>query len=73
MNSRTVVAVILMVFGAIVLAYSGLYFTTPGPTVDVFGLHIQTVDNHYLPPIFGTISLLVGLAIFLVRPRRATL
>src|ERR1019366_6619149 len=38
MNTKTVIAVILVTLGIVVLAYSGISFTTPGRPVEFLGL-----------------------------------
>jgi hypothetical protein len=55
----------------VVLAYSGLSFTTPGKPVEFLGMHIQTTDNHFIPPVVGAFALVGGIVLLLVRPRRA--
>lgn len=54
-----------------VLAYSGITFTTPGKPVEVVGMHIQTTNSHFIPPIVGTLALLGGTVLLLVIPKRA--
>ncbi len=71
MNTKTIVAVILVVLGCVVLAYSGITFTTPGKPVDLLGMHIQTTDSHFIPPVVGAIALVGGIVLLLVKPRRA--
>ncbi len=53
MNPRTLAAAVLISLGVVVLAYSGLSFTTPGETVSFLGLHVQTTDSHFIPPVAG--------------------
>ena len=43
MNTKTIVAVLLVALGILVLAYSGISFTTPGKTVNFLDLHIATI------------------------------
>jgi hypothetical protein len=69
MNIKTVVAVILVVLGIVVLAYSGLSFTTPGKPIDFLGMHIATTDNHFIPPAVGAIALIGGIVLLLVKPK----
>jgi hypothetical protein len=71
MNTKTVVAVILVGLGIVVLAYSGISFTTPGKPVEFLGLHIQTTDNHFIPPAVGALALVGGIVLLVVKPRRA--
>jgi hypothetical protein len=69
MSTRTIIAVILVTFGIVVLAYSGLTFNTPGKPVDFLGIHIETTHSHFVPPVAGAIALVGGIALFLVKPR----
>jgi len=69
MNTKTIVSVLLIVLGLVVLAYSGLSFTTPGKTIDFLGMHIATTDSHFIPPVAGALALIGGIALLLVKPR----
>ena len=70
MNSKTMVAVILITLGLVVLAYSGLSFRTPGQPIDFLGLHIETTVSHFIPPVVGAIALVGGILLLLVNPKR---
>ena len=72
MNTKTIVAVVLVALGVVVLAYSGLSFTTPGKPVNVLGLHFETTETHFIPPIAGALALVGGIVLLLVNPKRAT-
>ena len=69
MNMKTIIAVALVVLGIVVLAYSGLSFTTPGKTIDFLGMHIATTDSHFIPPAVGALALVGGIVLLLVRPK----
>ena len=71
MNTKTIVAVVLIALGIVVLAYSGISFTTPGKPVDFLGMHIQTTDSHFIPPVVGALALVGGIMLLVVKPRRA--
>ena len=71
MNTKTIGAIILVVLGLMVLAYSGITFTTPGKTVEFLGMHIQTTHSHFIPPVVGGIALVGGIVLLLVKPRQA--
>ena len=71
MNTKTIAAVILVTLGIVVLAYSGIAFTTPGKPVNFLGMHIETTDNHFIPPAVGALALVGGIVLFLVNPKRA--
>lgn len=70
MNTKTTVAVVLVALGVVVLAYSGITFKTPGTPVNFLGLHIQTTDSHFIPPVVGALALVGGIVLLLVRPRQ---
>jgi len=71
MNTKTIVAVILVALGIVVLAYSGISFTTPGKTVEFLGLHIETTVNHFVPPAVGALALVGGIVLLFVNPKSA--
>jgi hypothetical protein len=70
MNTRIIAAVILVTLGLVVLAYSGITFTTPGKPLQFLGVHIQTTDSHFIPPVVGALALVGGLVLLVVKPRR---
>ena len=70
MNTKTIVAVILVTLGIVVLAYSGITFTTPGKPVNILGLHFETTVSHFIPPVVGALALVGGIALLIVNPRR---
>jgi hypothetical protein len=69
MNTKTIVAVLLVTLGIVVLAYSGLSFTTPGKTINFLGWHIATTDSHFIPPAAGALLLVGGIVLLLVKPK----
>jgi len=69
MNIKTIVAVLLITLGIVVLAYSGLSFTTPGKTIDFLGMHIATTESHFVPPAAGALMLVGGIMLLLVKPK----
>ncbi len=71
MNTKTIVAVVLVALGILVLAYSGIHFTTPGETVQFLGFHVQTTESHFVPPVVGALALVGGIVLLLVNPKRA--
>jgi hypothetical protein len=72
MNTKTIVAVILVALGVVVLAYSGLSFTTPGKPVNFLGIHVETTERHFIPPFAGALALAGGIVLLLVNPKRAS-
>jgi hypothetical protein len=71
MNTKTAVAVVLVTLGLVVLAYSGISFSTPGKPVDFLGLHFETSHSHFIPPVVGALALVGGVLLLLVKPRQA--
>ena len=70
MNTKTMVALILVVLGLVVLAYSGFSFKTPGQPIEFLGLHLETTVSHFIPPIAGAFALIGGIVLLLVNPKR---
>jgi hypothetical protein len=70
MNSKTI-AVILIALGIVVLAYSGITYTTRGKPVNVLGAHIETTQSHFIPPVAGALAFVGGIVLLLVDPKRA--
>jgi hypothetical protein len=70
MNTKTI-ALVLIVLGIVVLAYSGITFTTPGRPIDFLGIHVATTDSHFIPPVVGAIALIGGIVLLVVSPKRA--
>ena len=60
----------MITLGIVVLAYSGIAFTTPGKPVEFLGLHIETTDSHFIPPVAGAFALVGGIVLLVVKPRR---
>jgi hypothetical protein len=71
MNTKTIVAVILVALGVLVLAYSGILFSTPGQPVNFPGMHFETTVRPLIPPVVGALALVGGIALLLVNPKRA--
>ena len=69
MNAKTILAVVLVTLGIVVLAYSGLSFTTPGKPIEFLGLHIATTDSHFISPAVGALALIGGIVLLLVKPK----
>lgn len=70
MNTKSIVAAILIALGIVVLAYSGITFTTPGKPVEFLGMHFETTDSHFIPPVVGALALVGGIVLLVVKPRR---
>ena len=68
MNTK-MIAMILIALGVVVLAYSGITYTTPGKPVDVLGMHFETTTSHFIPPVAGALALLGGIALLVASPK----
>jgi uncharacterized membrane protein YidH (DUF202 family) len=69
MNTKTI-AVVLIALGIVVLAYSGIRYTTRGKDVNVLGAHIETTEHHFIPPVAGALALAGGVALLVVGAKR---
>jgi hypothetical protein len=70
MNTKTIIAVLLVTLGIVVLAYSGITFSTPGKPIDFLGMHIETTHSHFIPPVAGALALVGGILLLVVKPRQ---
>ena len=71
MNPKTIIAVILIALGVVVLAFSGITYTTRGNPVNVLGMHFETTQSHFIPPVVGAIALVGGIVLLVVNTKRA--
>lgn len=69
MNTKTIIAVILIASGVVVLAYSGITFKTPGEPVSFLGMHFETTVTHFISPAVGALALVGGIVLLLVKPK----
>jgi hypothetical protein len=67
---KTILSVLLITLGIVVLAYSGLSFTTPGQPINILGVHIATTQSHFIPPAVGALMLVGGIVLLVIKPRR---
>ena len=56
----------LVGLGLVVLAYSGISFTTPGKPGNFLGMLWQTLETHFIPPVVGALVLVGGIALLAV-------
>lgn len=68
MNAKAIAAIVLIVLGTIVLICSGISFTTKGETIDFLGLHVETRESHFIPPVVGVLAIAGGLVLLLLNP-----
>ena len=71
MNAKAIAAIVLIISGIVVLAYSGITFTTPGETIQFLGMRIETRETHFVPPVVGALTLIGGILLLLLKPRSA--
>jgi hypothetical protein len=69
MNTKNIVAVVLIALGIVVLAYSGITFKTPGEPVEFLGMHFETTVSYFISPAVGAVALVIGIVLLLVKPR----
>jgi hypothetical protein len=73
MRGGTVLGIVLIVLGALALAYQGITYTTHKKVLDVGPIH-ATKDEHKtipLPPIVGGAALIAGLVLILTDARHS--
>ncbi len=68
MNTR-IIGAILIALGIVVLAYSGITYTTSGKPVDFLGMHFETTHSHFIPPVAGALALVGGIALLVASPK----
>jgi hypothetical protein len=67
---KRILAIVLIVGGIVVLAYSGITFKTPGKPVDFLGMHFETTVSHFISPAVGAIALVGGILLLFIKPGR---
>jgi uncharacterized membrane protein SirB2 len=72
MHTKTIIAVILVTLGVAVFAYLGLSFTTAEQPVYFLGMHLESTERHFIPPVVGTLALVSGIVLLLLEPKRTT-
>lgn len=73
MNSRTIIAIVLIVIGAVALAYQGITYTTREKAIDIGPIQVTTEERHTLPlpPILGAAALLAGVVMLVMAGKKA--
>ena len=69
MKTKDMIAALLITLGIVILAYSGITFTTPGEPIEFLGLRVETTQSHFIPPVIGALSLVGGILLLMVNPR----
>ncbi|MGB8477063.1 MAG: hypothetical protein WCE61_23535 [Candidatus Acidiferrum sp.] len=72
MKTSRIAGIILVVIGALALAYQGITYTTKEKAVDLGPIQITKEEHHTipLPPILGGIALVGGVILIVVGGRR---
>jgi hypothetical protein len=70
MNTK-MIAMLLIVLGAVVLAYQGITFQSRGKPVDVLGVHVETTKTNFIPPVVGALALVGGIVLLVASPKNA--
>ncbi len=68
MKSLTVIGILLIIFGALALAYQGITYTTEEEIVDVGPVEAEKTIP--LPPILGALALAGGIVLVIVGGRK---
>jgi hypothetical protein len=68
-NSKSIVAILLIVAGVAIFAYQGITYTTREKKVDIGPLKIIAEEEHTLPlpPILGAVAIAGGIALLVMR------
>jgi hypothetical protein len=68
MKPISMLGVLLIVVGALVLAYQGINYTRQKKVIDVGSLHVTTEDRERipLPPILGGLALVGGVVLLVM-------
>ncbi len=67
MNAKNMMATILIALGLVIIAFSGISFTTARQTIQMFGLHVEKRDRHFIPPAVGAITIMGGIFLRLIK------
>lgn len=72
MNSKTMVAMLLVALGIAALAHGGLTSWSRGTVVDVGDLHVTNEKTHQLPlpPLAGALAIGVGVILLIMSVRK---
>ena len=64
--------IILIVLGALALAYQGIRYTTQEKLIDIGSLHVTTTEKKSipLPPVVGGVAIAAGIALILAERRK---
>ena len=60
----------MVALSVVVLAYSGIAFTTSGKPVEFLGMSFETTHNHFISPAVGALALVGGIVLVAVNPKQ---
>jgi len=74
MKPVSIAGIVLVVLGALALAYQGFSYTRHEHVVDLGPMHVtaDTQDRIPIPPIFGGLALVGGIALMIVGGKKGT-
>jgi hypothetical protein len=72
MNSKAMLAMLLIVLGIAALAYGGIAYRSRDTILDVGNLHVATERSHHvpLPPVAGALAIGVGVILLIMNARK---
>lgn len=75
MKPIVLIGIVLVVLGALALAYQGINYTRTEKVLDMGPMHVTTETHKQipLPPILGGIALIGGIALLVAGARRKAL
>jgi len=73
MNTKNILAILLIALGTLALVYHGISYKTMEKAVDFGPLEIITEETHTvpLPPLLGAIALISGVGLLVLKSQRA--
>ena len=65
MNQRSLLGMVLIVLGALAIAYQGFTYTTHKKAVDIGSVQVSKKEQHavWIPPLLGALVLIGGIAV----------
>ena len=67
----SIIAINLVALGVVLLAFSGLFFSTPGQPVNFPGMHFEATEIRVIAPVVGVLLVVSGVAWLTVNRNRA--
>jgi uncharacterized membrane protein YidH (DUF202 family) len=75
MNSKSMLAMLLIAIGIAALAYGGIAYQSRDTVLDVGNLHVATERSHHvpLPPLAGALAIGVGVILLIMNVKKPVL